>query len=48
MKFIDLITLSSSRSLQFADMILQNINDEGEIDRSDFEELSIRYVDKTV
>jgi two-component system CAI-1 autoinducer sensor kinase/phosphatase CqsS len=46
MKFIDLIAFSSSRSLVFADMILQNINDEGELDRSDFEELSIRDVVK--
>jgi signal transduction histidine kinase len=41
MKFVDLISFSSSRGLLFADRILKNINDE-EIDKSSFEDLSIR------
>jgi two-component system CAI-1 autoinducer sensor kinase/phosphatase CqsS len=43
MKFVDLISFSSSRGLLFADMILKNINDE-EIDKSSFEDLSIKDV----
>jgi len=42
-RFIELITLSSSRGLLFADMVLHNINDE-EIDKSSFKNLSITTV----
>jgi len=42
-KFIELIILSSSRGLLFADMVLHNIDDK-EIDKSSFKNLSITTV----